>query len=566
MWNPLQKWDGEHALPSARFASPNFDEGMRNHRMGLFLPSVPDFVPENSDRAAHPFDLEAGKTLTLSASLFAGSGPIMTAMQEWYRQKNGLPKPGPWPRSFEDELALCRQGFLETVWDAPNEKWRHCIDWASSHAPGFATLLWLEAQATTNSAARRQSLDRVELAGKNMLRDGGPALFLSPANCHIMRWEFPFYYGYLPESLAALAPQIQKLIQSQQAEGGWSFQPANDQQKSLGEPGDSVLGLNAVQAASLLRYARITGDPAARAAGEKALEFMARFRVPRGGQTWECPMYEPDILPAGWAILAGLEGYRATGNTRWLHDAVYWAETGLPFVYHWTLDNRPMMLGATIPVFGSTFYTHSWLGMPVQWCGLVYAYHLFHLAQQLAQTPLPPSASMPPVTLGWSPQDWQQIVELISISASHQQFADGPRAGAYPDSITNFEQRNPAFINPEDILANLLALKGYDPEVKTVRLAGPRGDIVISSGAAIEHARLTPSGLEFQLRYFPGANSYILVSGLKPNQVQFADQTLSPSAEPVRRDPGWWWDAKRNWLFLVVPQEKETVTVTVAGS
>jgi len=99
-----------------------------------------------------------------------------------------------------------------------------------------------------------------------------------------------------------------------------------------------------------------------------------------------------------------------------------------------------------------------------------------------------------------------------------------------------------------------------------VRLAGLRGDIVISSGAAIENARFTPAGLEFQLRYFPGANSHTLISGLKPNRVQYADKTLSPATEPVRRDPGWWWDAKRNWLFLVVPQEKETVTVTVAGS
>src|SRR5204863_491502 len=79
------------------------------------------------------------------------------------------------------------------------------------------------------------------------------------------------------------------------------------------------------------------------------------------------------------AIRAYHDGYRATGDTRWLHDAVYWAETGVPFIYLCSLPDKPMMLGATIPVFGSTFYTPSWLGMPVPWCGLLYAYHVFHL-------------------------------------------------------------------------------------------------------------------------------------------------------------------------------------------
>src|SRR5690242_2444276 len=44
LWNPLQRWDGEHTFPSARFASPDFDDGMANHRLALFLPSTPDFV------------------------------------------------------------------------------------------------------------------------------------------------------------------------------------------------------------------------------------------------------------------------------------------------------------------------------------------------------------------------------------------------------------------------------------------------------------------------------------------------------------------------------------------
>jgi hypothetical protein len=203
-----------------------------------------------------------------------------------------------------------------------------------------------------------------------MLRDGGPGLFTTPANCHILRWEFPFLYGCLPEAMPAIETTIKGLIASQHADGSWRYRPANDQQTELGQADDSVLGTCSLHAATLLRYARISGDTAALEAGERCLHLMERFRVPRGGQTWECPMYEPDILAAAWAVAAYLDGYKITGNPRWLHDAVYWAETGLPFIYQWTLPERQMMMGATIPVFGSTFYAF-WLAMPVQWCGLV---------------------------------------------------------------------------------------------------------------------------------------------------------------------------------------------------
>lgn len=562
-WDPLQKWDGQHAFPSARFASPNFDEGMANHRLGLFLPSVPDFVPENSDRARKPYALAAGQTLTLDASLVVTPGPVLTALREWHRSVGGLPKPNDWPRSFQEELDVCRAGFLKTVWDEQNEKWRHCIGWGSSHAPGFASLLWLDSQLAEKPEARQQSRARVELAVTNMLRDGGPAQFASQANCHILQWEFPFLYGHLPDALATLESQIRNLIDTQQPAGGWLYQPANDQQADLGRAGDSVLGTCAMKAATLLRYARITGDTNALAAGEKALWFMERFRVPRGGQTWECPMYEPDILAAAHAIRAYTDAWRVTANARWLHDAVYWAETGLPFIYQWTLPEKPMMLGAAIPVFGSSFYTHTWLALPVQWCGLVYTYHLFHLAEELERSALPKTDSPLPLALNFSPRDWKRVVELVTVSGLHQQYADGERMGSYPDSITRFEQRNPAFLNPEDILVNVLALKDHDPDVKTARLKTDRGEIVISSGARIVQPRTTRGGIRFQLEFFLGEPSHTLVTHLKPRTVRANGSELIQSERPLQRESGWWWDGQRSRLYLTVPHAQEKVDVEI---
>ncbi|MHB8520660.1 MAG: hypothetical protein ACYDH9_07865 [Limisphaerales bacterium] len=566
LWEPLQKWDGEHQQPSPRFASPNFDEGMQNHRVALFLPSTPDFVPENADHAEKRYHLDPNRAVTLDANLVVTTGPILAAMKEWYREIDGLPRPNPWPRSFEEELAVCRAGFLHTVWDEKTEKWRHCIGWAGTEAPGFATLLWIDARITHDADGARRSRERVDRAAKNMLSEGGPSLFTSPAACHILRWEFPFYFGYLPEALASLTGQIQNLIQSQQTNGGWSYEPGNAQQADLGQPGDSVLGTCAPRASTLSRYARITGDRAALDAAEKALRFMETFRVPRGGQTWECPMYEPDILAAAYAIAAYTDAFEATGNPRWLHDAVYWAEAGTPFLYQWTLSNRPMMLGATIPVFGSTFYTHTWLAVPVQWCGLVYAYHVFHLAEVLERTILPDASGSPlPLALNFSPTDWKRVVELIAVSGMNQQFADGERIGAYPDSISDFTRRNGVFINPEDILVNVLLLQGTDPDIKTARVKRGDKQLVISSGARVDETRVTPDGVHFRLRSFKNESSHSLVSGLQPTDVRVDGQPLTRSRAPLHREAGWWWDEKTARLYLTVPHNQEAVEVEIIG-
>ncbi len=563
MWDPLQRWDGEHPLPSVRFESPTGNGN--GHRLALFLPSCPDFVPENADKAEKPYPLRSGQTLRLEATLAGEAGHILTSVRRWLSEGGGMPKPNPAPRDFEQQLALDRHGFLHTVWDAQTQKWRHCVGWTPHHAPGFATLLWLNGHLTKDIEGRKAALERVSLVAQNMLHDGGASLFMSTANCHIMRWEFPFHYGYLPEAMKALDNFARQLIASQQPDGSWRFQPANEKQATLGRTGDAVLGTIAHNAAMLLRYARITGDSDALRAGEKALRLMERFRLPRGGQTWECPMYEPDILPAAWAVAANLEAFGATGNPRWLHNAVYWAETGVPFVYLWQLPDRPMMLGATLPVFGSTFYTHSWLGMPVQWCGLVYAYHIQRLAKVLERHRPKANGSPLPLSLNFSPQDWQRLAELITVSAQYQQFDEGELKGTYPDSLTDFVRRNPAFINPEDIAVNVLALHGFDPDIKTVRVRWGDRQIVISSGATMERVRRVGEQLRLTLRYFAGEPSHTLLVGLRPKEVRANGKLLPKSSSPLQREVGWWWDEKSRRCFLTVPHESATVKVEVTA-
>jgi len=206
------------------------------------------------------------------------------------------------------------------------------------------------------------------------------------------------------------------------------------------------------------------------------------------------------------------------------------------------------MLGATIPVFGSTFYKHSWLGVPVQWCGLVYAYHVFHLAEELEKAR---EDVRPPGTLNFSAADWKSVTELITVSGMHQQFADGDKIGSYPDSITRFERRNGAFLNPEDILVNVLALKGHDPDIKTVRVK----QNVISSAARIENARTTRDGLRFDLEWFPNEISHTLIKSDKPESVLAGGAAAD-----------WTWDEKHQRVYVSVKHARSRVTVELRGA
>jgi hypothetical protein len=165
--------------------------------------------------------------------------------------------------------------------------------------------------------------------------------------------------------------------------------------------------------------------------------------------------------------------------------------------------------------------------------------------------------------LNFSPADWKRLVELITVSALYQQFSDGARIGAYPDSISRFERRNPAFLNPEDILVNLFALQGHDPDIKTARVRRPGGDIVISSGAEIKAAEATSLGARFEVHSAVGDPNHALLAGLKPRDVLVNGRQLPPSADPVRRQPGWWWDEKHQRAYLTLMQESETMRVEI---
>ncbi|MCE5239842.1 hypothetical protein LLH23_15350 [bacterium] len=536
MWDAQQQWDGTHVAPGACFATPDFVEGMSSHLMQLQLPATPDGIPENQRLAAAPVTLKAGETWRLSQYIVAAE-PVSDATEAlvWFDKLVGYPAAEAWPRSFEEEMALCRHAFLVTVWDEQANKGRHVVGWGSANSPGHATLMLLDGRAVAQGAERTKLLARADLVGNQTVQQEGAKGLASRANCHIMGWEFPYHWGSLPGALDGMRGQAEGAMKSQEANGGWGYHPGKGREK-LGADGTQTMGTCGREALSLARWAAISGNSATIEALRKAMDRLRRFPVPRGAQGWECPILEPDVLASAYALRAAVWAYMATGDQQYLADARFYARTGLPFQYAWDDGRHPGMRYASIPVFGSTFFTHSWIGLPVQWCGLVYAYGLQEL-MRFDQSDL-----------------WARQVDGMVASGMHQQWPmDNEKlAGTYPDSFGQwFTTRNGVYINPENIQLNLMARRGLDPGLRSLAVkAGERtlhvtapGDLQTKAGA---------EGLTVSLKYLPGEIAYLTVGGLGeavPTAVSAGGQALPGKDDLPHGATGW---ALRRDLGLLV--------------
>ena len=478
IWDPLDTWDGENQMLSTVFASPNWHQYQKNHALGIFVPTVPTWVPENQTEASIPYPLIPSRPVSIKAEIIVdGNATILDAIAHW-NDAYGAPEPLSPPRSDEEEVLLSRHGFMETTWDEGTRKSRHCVDWAPHNEPGFGTLLWYDYLATKDERVKERVLE----IAQNTITESGEGGLAARGSCHILRWELPFYIGPINAALSYMEEETQQRIATQESDGSWRWHPTNAKTATLGTAGEAVLGTCAESALLLLKHARITGNKPSREAGLKALKFIKQFSVPRGAQMWECPMYQPDVLAAAHAVGAYVEAYELTADKEYLKRAMYWAATAMPFLYHWHLPDRPGMQFASIPVFGTSFHTHPWFGVPVQWNGLVLAYYLQRLNRHTENDSL------------------LQIAEGITVSAMYQQWEDGELKGTYPDGFYGFctEGRGP-HLNPEDIMVNVYTLRGLDPGIKTAIV----GKIHLSSGAMVDELNLADNGqlsLATQLR------------------------------------------------------------------
>ena len=541
LWDANQHWAPGERHPAARFDAPAMDSGRKQVHMGLFAPSVGRYVRENTFAAQKPYLMPRGKAVRLAMHLVLdhesryaadsivhgphSGGLVLQAIQHWF-DVYGFPEPFAQPRTWDNERALCRAGYFGPVWSDDPPGWRHCAGWDPHLLVGHAVPLLMDQRAGLAPSVAAEIDRRVGLVLDRALQEHGPHYLWTNAGCHIMMGELPFYQGFMGESLADFRRNAYARLDGRE-DGLWVWRPQADKYACLGTAGDHTLGQASHAAMTCLRAARLTGDPELARQALEALKQMERYEVPRGAQVWECPLYQPDILAAGQAIRAYCEAYRLTDDPAHLDQARYWAWSGLPFIYFWDMDGYPTMRYNVISVIGSTFYTHSWLGLPVVWCGLVYGYALQDLAEFDDSFP------------------WRQVAQGIVNSAMWQQYTDGLSKGCYPDSWNMVDNRpNPADINPENILVNEFRLRGQSPEIRFKRLPGSP-PVVLNSAADILGAEgsVAEGSVRFTLRGVPGFAAYsLLAPAPEPLSVEGAGAQAADSVALRSVPEGWLYD------------------------
>ena len=166
MWDPLQKWDGQHDRPTAVFASPNFIEGHANHLLGLCLPSIPDYLEPNKLLAKKAYELKPGAKLTLSAALYAEAKSEVLRSMDLYFERYGVPALPPKPRSYEDTVAMSLKSYDTVLWDEQVKGWHGVLQWAPGANPGVALRYYVLASRLL------QDQDFAAEAGREGPRDG----------------------------------------------------------------------------------------------------------------------------------------------------------------------------------------------------------------------------------------------------------------------------------------------------------------------------------------------------------------------------------------------------------
>lgn len=558
LWDtpPMQESAGasfaaEAGPASVVFASPDRFEGHPGSTMGLFLPSVGEWVPENARRATKPLPVERNRALSLSADLLAtaGASGCLVALERWYGL-HGWPEPLPSPRGdLLNEIEFSLRGYLKdrALW---NPTWRK---WYTDLIVGF--------QPT--DAPADDLLRGAGLLPPGEAPDAARALAAEALGGDERTLALRTQSRADPAGLAALARAVRGLIASQQADGNWAFggpkagpwPEKGVNYDVLGAVGACEVGLTAPNATRVLQLALLTGDPEASAAGLRALEAMRAFRVPRAAQVWEVPVHTPDILACSAAVDAYLLGYRLTGDPALLEEAVYWARTGLPFVYVWAPRDLPAMQGASVPVFGATGYGLSWFGVAVQWNGLAYAESLAELSRYDKSFA------------------WARVSEALYRSAMYQQATEGDRLAQWPDAVNLIPGRpglhgqTPPCFQPSSILRHLFREAGLHVTSEVIVVRQKDGQLAIRAGADIADARWDGGRLSFTLRFGPGERGAAeVIATTRPVSVSLDGEALEERDDLWTADqPGWRWIEQGPMLEVRVTETGEH-TIEVEGA
>ncbi len=490
-------WD-MHDDIAAVFDSPDrlFKSG--GHAMGLIFPGANGANRmEGSLLPTAPQTLAAGKPLKIRANLIGGKATSVIPAVQQYVAMRGLPDLPALELQIGDYAKLAAAGWLQSK-AREGDLYRHA--WPGQFRPqasADAALLmdWLAAR-TADGDLRRQ----LSAGSAQALAQVKPASYDSACISHNRYPAQSLFYGHVAENAARAQQHGEALLKQFLPDGTLRYKPqGTDYGKTHFAP--DANGLTATTVNQLLQCATISGDAKLISESLRLLRAMDKFAdtAPRGAQTWECPLHTPDILASAYMVRCYTIGYELTGDAHLLDMARHWAWTGVPFVYLRNPTSRPIGPYATIAVYGATSWVApNWMGLPVQWCGLVYAESLYHLAE------LEPAGP------------WKKIADGITASGIQQTWpqSEKDRQGLLPDSFVLRQQMraNPG-INPGTV--QVPAIRFYkQPPLYSVHCFRPSGLIVHAPGSILD-AKKTGGEISFKVSGCFKENYYILIAGCK---------------------------------------------------
>lgn len=569
-WNPLQKWAARQTgLPCAGFDSPNTCHGAANHLMSLFVPSIPGEIEENAFLAARPYRLEPGQSLTISFRFFLKPGGRIEQVIPDYYRVYGLPKPPPVVHGVDGNIALCLRAYTDSLYFPDQNKWK-------SHF-GLGQTPWFNPPFAAAVLAESLRTHRPELARKVNIKTGTQLSSFTGTTLDWFSEESLKHADALADLLEPDGSQPYRASSEIREKVKELAYASGSSEQALGDDGEKNSGLTLRTLHPVLQQALMTGRDSCVKAAIRGLAHLNSCSVPRGSQTWEVHAHAPDILAAGRAVEANVMGYHLTGDRAYLNEARRWAYTGLPFIYAWTppAGSAPIAVfhaseseeskaytwskaeefyqdtrrrvnpGATIPVFGTTFYVEPWFGRPVQWCGLAWA----RAVQGYSR------CSRDPVL--------QRMADAVYASATQQQFDKGWAAGTYPDAWdVRGNTASSAFIAPDLILDCALSLKREKrPSVVDFAgfsVAGARS--CLSSYGLVTKLGVKGRTLTARLKFYAGQDLWACVSRCsRPVVVKADGRRLSPAADLNAAASGFYYDAANRALHIKIrPRARDT--------
>ncbi|MBI4583823.1 MAG: hypothetical protein HY717_07350 [Planctomycetes bacterium] len=534
-------------LAAAVFDSPDRNHGSGAHLLGLWAPNVGSLRSENSLFAQAPFPIDPGSPLVCRAALLGGEGPSVAPAVRQYVALRGLPPVPSFAGGLPRAVDLLAAGWLDSDAYAGDGLWRHAV-W-----PGFnpqkasdaiVFMAWL-ANRTGNAALAARL--RSELAAALAKRQADDPTFQSGV-AHINWPTNALLLGNVPGYVAARRDGASGQTGLFDAQGIRHY-PQGGSKPELGAThftdhangyGGSVLHL-ILEAAALSGNASLVSKALALLDQQTALY---RNSEPRGAQTWEVPLHTPDILASAYMLKCYVLGYELTGKESYLEEARYWAWTGVPFVYLEPWINGAVSRYATIPVYGATnFVAPVWIGLPVQWCGLVYRSWLHRLASHDPEGP------------------WETLARGITVCGLQMTWpeSDAARLGLLPDVFDlRAQSRGGPAINPGTVQGSLGEAFGAG-SLYGFRRARELGWLIHAPGA-VEGFEETPAQVRFAVGGWGPEKYRLLLSRVVSQPVEILWRpagTGEPFAAAI-----FTYDRANRWLVIEAKGDAEFLIAT----